>query len=672
MRRERLIHLALLLATAAAYWPVVCCGFVNYDDWAYVTGNPFVRQGLAPASLSYAFQSKMLGNWHPATWLSHMLVCQWFGLNAAAHHLVNVGLHAANTLLLFHLLQRMTRKLWPSALVAALFALHPLHVESVAWIAERKDVLSTLFGLLTIQTYLRYLSNKEGSNQKATGGSRKAEDRRQRTEDGRQTSGPPSSVFRPLSSGYYWLAVLYFALGLMSKPMLVTWPFVLLLLDYWPLGRMAGATSPAWTRGSASQPGPGGQGASKVRKVLFQRAGSPIPKTPLGATLLRLVWEKLPFFALSIASCTITLVTQRNAGAMPDSGLLSFATSLNNALVSYVRYLGKTFWPFHLAVCYPYQFDRPDWEIAGSALILVLITIGALWQSRRRPYLIFGWLWFLGTLVPVIGLVQAGGQSMADRYMYIPSIGLFLMIVWGTKDLLGRWPLASRKVGVAAATAALLGCLILTLNQLRYWRDGGQLFRHALNVTTDNMIAEYGYSEFLVQHGEISEGLQHLEHAIQISPKHVPTMLRIADLWSRQGKIREAIDKYREVLSYRPNVVPALNNLAWILATSEDPGIRDGAEAVRLAEHACEGMAYGPPSMIPSDLDTLAAAYAEVGRYKDAVKTAERARAFALAAGEKERAEKIRRTIELYRAGKPLHQRIDNVFPKIDPPDTPS
>jgi tetratricopeptide (TPR) repeat protein len=658
MRRERLIYLLLLLATAAAYWPVVFCNFTNFDDWAYVTDNPYVKQGLTLAGVGFAFQSMMLGNWHPVTWLSHMLVCQCFGLNPAAHHLVNLCFHAANTLLLFHLLRRITGELWPSALVAALFALHPLHVESVAWVSERKDVLSTLFGLLAIQAYVRYAQkNSEFRIQKSEVRGVRDEVssfKCQVSSRGISASSlqppPHTSHLTPHNSRFwslpdYWAAVLFFALGLMSKPMLVTWPFVLLLLDFWPLRRISSGRCQA-------------SGGKRSAPKLTTHNSQLITHNFRLPTLRRLLVEKLPFFALSLASCVVTLITQRIAGAIPDSNEVRFSMRVTNALVSYARYLGKTFWPQDLAPLYPYRHEWPDWAILGSVLLLGAVTLGVFWQFKRRPYLIMGWLWFLGTLVPVIGLVQVGGQSMADRYMYVPSIGLFVMIAWGAKEFLERQSPASRKIATAVLAAALLGCGILTAAQVRHWRDGESVFRRAIDASPNNLIAEYGLSEYLVTHGRAAEGQKHLERAAQLNPRYIPSLIRIADLWSHAGKIREAIEKYREVLSYRPETVPALNNLAWILATSEDPGIRDGLEAVRLAERACASMQYSPPSVIPSTLDTLAAAYAEAGRFKDAVKAEERARAFALATGQKDRAQRMESTLKLYRAGKPLHQTI--------------
>jgi hypothetical protein len=374
-----------------------------------------------------------------------------------------------------------------------------------------------------------------------------------------------------------------------------------------------------------------------------------------------LIVEKLPFLLLAIVSSVIAFFAQRLAGAMPSSSQVSFSTSVDNALLSYVRYLGKTLWPHHLCIYYPYRVELADWQVVGAVVILALITLAAWRQWRHRPYLIFGWLWFLGTLVPVIGLVQVGAQCLADRYMYIPSIGLFVMIVWGLKDFLGPWSGTARWVGAAIAVAVLLGCGIATVRQLRYWRDGEAMFRRALAVTTDNMMAEYGYGEVLVKRGEVDAGLQHLQRAVQINPQCFPAYVRIADLWSRQGKIRESIEEYRKALRYEPDLAVALNNLAWILATNDDPQFRDGAEAVRLAERACRFMQYQRPIYVGSELDTLAAAYAEAGRFEDAVKTAEHARSLALAIGQKNKAEKIGQSLELYRAGKPLHQTIEKL-----------
>ena len=366
-----LICLALALVTFALYAPMLRHGFINLDDQQYITANDHVRAGLTWSGVVWAFKTSEAANWHPLTWISHMTDCQMFGLNAGGHHLVNLLFHIANTLLLFFWLNKLTGALGRSFFVAALFAWHPLHVESVAWAAERKDVLSAFFWMLALIAYARFANL--------------------------------SKVQSPKSKVFYILALFLFACGLMSKPMVVTLPFVLLLLDFWPLQRFP---------------------ISDFRFPVF----------------FRLVLEKIPFFALAFASCLITYLVQKSGGATWSQAALPFHARIANALVAYVRYISKTFWPADLAVIYPYSRHWPAVLVGGAALVLAAWTGLFLWRARRNPHLIVGWLWFLGTLVPAIGLVQVGSQSMADRYTYIPGIGLFIVIVWGANDLLSRRP----------------------------------------------------------------------------------------------------------------------------------------------------------------------------------------------------------------------------------------
>jgi len=592
MRRELVVDLALILITMVVFWPLGRCQFINYDDPVYVTKNLPVQQGLTPAGVLWAFRTIVSGNWHPVTCLSHMLDCQLFGVHAGAHHVINLVFHMANTLLLFHVLRRMTGELWASAVVAALFAWHPLHVESVAWVSERKDVLSTFFGLLAIWAYWRY------------------------------TRGEKHAVRS------YLLAVVFLALGLMSKPMLVTWPFVFLLLDVWPLGRVPGF--------AFESPVVSGSGARRV-------------------TITHLLLEKLPFLVLALVFCVITFLTQRGASTMITEGSFTVPERLFNVLVSYVRYLGKTAWPVHLAVFYPYpNYPNPKWpawQMLGSAALLASITMAVLWRARHRPFLAVGWFWFLGTLVPVIGLVQVGDQSLADRYSYIPLIGLFIMIVWGGKCLAGRRRHAQVVLAVAV-TVALFACLVGTSLQLRYWRNSEVLWRHALEVTGSNVPACSGLGYTLLDEGRTDEGVTELNKLFQIQPNFAEGHYRIAVALYQRGRIRESMDQYRAALRCNPNSPVFLNNLAWALATAEDPSLRNGEEAVRLAERACALTDYRNPSYA----DTLAAAYAEAGRYEDAVRMAEKARALALALGKTDLAERTRRLLELYRADRPYHE----------------
>jgi hypothetical protein len=476
-------------------------------------------------------------------------------------------------------------------------------VESVAWISERKDVLSTFFGLLSLWAYVRYAQKRSlAESRKSSAGSNKL------------ALGSRPSTFD------YCMALFFFALGLMSKPMLVTWPFVLLLLDFWPLRRMTSFSSTA-----------------------------PI--------LRRLIFEKLPFLALAAASSVMTLLVQRTLGATELLGNLPISERIGNALVSCIRYLGKLVWPEHLAFFYPYpgvgivnSTAWTGWQVAGSAVLLSLITLAALWQVRRRPFLIVGWLWFLGTLVPVIGLVQVGGQAMADRYTYIPLIGIFVMIAWAGKELGGHRPYAKFLRGTVTA-AALVACLVLTGRQVRYWRNSETLCRHAIAVTANNYKAHFNLGLALIDEGKTDAGIAQMYEALAIAPGFGGRM-QFTDILVQQGRIPEAMEQYRIILQQNPNLPLALNNLAWLLATDEDPKLRNGTEAVRLAERACDLTHYQTMTFI----STLAAAYAEAGRFDEAVKTEEMVVARANSTGEKDLLERNRRLLELYRAGHPYHE----------------
>ncbi len=792
-RRQTVLLCAVLaLITAAVYWPVARLGFINFDDPDYVSGNPRVQAGLTAESIQWAFTSVYASNWHPVTWLSHMLDCQLYDLKPAGHHLTNLVFHVANSLLLFGLFKRLTGAFWRSALVAALFALHPLHVESVAWVSERKDVLSAFFFMLTLLAYAGYArkGKSEDQNPKSEGNP-KAKSRRK--EVGAEVSSPRSSANAPgvishvPSALFYLLSLVCFALGLMSKPMLVTLPFLLLLLDYWPLHR--------W------QPEARGAGF----KPLF-----------------RLLLEKAPFFALAAASCVVTFLVQRAAGAMPTLEKGPLELRLANALVSYVRYLGKTIWPSELAVFYPFTgFGLDSWQVIGAALLLVVATLGVVLAHRRGPYLLVGWLWFLGMLVPVIGLVQVGKQSLADRYTYLPHIGLFICVAWGGAAVFGslRRP---RVLASAAAAIVLAACALVTLRQLSYWRDTSTLFTRAAAVTSGNFVAYTVLGNELAGQGKLPEAIEQCRKALEISPDyseahntlgnvyaqqgnydeallhyraaaadptyadprngmgdvliklgkyveaeaqcrealrlapvHLSAMYGLATALHNQGKTDEAADYYRRIIALNPNLAAphrnlgkilvaqgkadeaiaelsralaihpedadtrtilgvtllgrnrtdeavvqlreatrlqatnalanyqlgliyqekkqareaverfrralkaqpdwpeSLNNLAWILAANPDATVRNGTEAVALAERACRLTDYKAPLLI----GTLAAAYAEAGRFPEAVSAAEKARSLALAAGQEAIAQRNQELLELYRAGQAYHEK---------------
>ena len=512
-RKSRLslfIGFALLLLTLALYWPALNCNFLHYDDHPYVIENPHVHGGLTLEACRWAFNIGYAGNWHPLTWLSHMADCQLFGLDPRGHHLTNLIFHVTNTLLLFGVLRRMTGALWPSAFVAALFAWHPLHVESVAWVAERKDLLSTFFFLLTLWAYRQYVEQSKGQSPKA--------------------------------KVSYALTLLLFALGLMSKPMLVTLPFVLLLLDYWPLRR--------WEL--KAQEG--------KRKALSS-----------------LLLEKTPFLALSLASCVVTLVAQKRGGALVSLQVIPFDARCWNALVSWLRYAGKLCWPRHLAVIYPYVCQWPLWLVGLAVAFLLGVTMLALYCRRQAPYFPVGWLWFVGTLVPVIGLVQAGEQAMADRYAYIPSIGFFMVISWAIPQLLGRWPLRAPVLAIGAALV-LAACAGATRLQLRHWRDGVALFEHAVAVTENNSAAHATLGLALMDKGKLGEAVAQYEAALQISPDYSLAHNNLGIALARLARFDEAIAHYQAALQLEPRDAEAHFNLANAL----NPGYVD-AYAVQTA-----------------------------------------------------------------------------------------
>ena len=597
-----LVLLLLAAATLLAYWPVFHCLFLNFDDPDYVTDNWVVQRGLTLHGLAWAFITSHAANWHPLTWLSHMLDCQLFGLSPAAHHATNLLFHTLNSLLLFGLLKRMTGALWRSALVAALFALHPIHVESVAWISERKDVLSTFFGLLTLWAYVRYVeqSKVQSPKSKAAGG----------------PAAHLASRFPFHVSRFYLLSLLLFACSLMSKPMLVTLPFLLLLFDYWPLNR-------------------------------FQKTQVPLRSPPL---ILHpssfILLEKLPFLALSAASSIVTLVVQREAGAISELSTLPVGARLANASVSYVRYIGKILWPDNLAVCYP-LVRWGHWQIIGACLFVLVISLLALWAAPRRPYLAVGWLWFLGALVPVIGVVQVGAQSMADRYGYIPSIGLFIALSWGAHDLLGRWRVSPLVLGSASA-GILLACAWLTAGQLRYWQDSVSLFTRSLAVAGDNALGHIKLGESLMQQHKFAEAKAHFLSALQTSAQTASAHYQLGVLLQAQGQPAEAITHWRIALQLEPTWLPVVNNLAWTLAICRDPACRNPADAVRLAEQAS---AADPGNF--SFFDTLGAAYAAVGRYAEAAQADRTAIALAEEVGQTNAAARFRQRLELYQHQKP-------------------
>lgn len=502
-----LIGLLLIVATLGVFWQVRSHDFLNYDDDVYVSENSQVQEGFTRKSVIWAFTSGYASNWHPLTWLSHMLDCQLFGLNPGGHHLTNLMLHLANTLLLFLLLNRMTSSLYRSALVAALFALHPLHVESVAWVAERKDVLSTLFWMLTMWTYLLYVEHPR--------------------------------------LGRYLLTLVVFTLGLMAKPMLVTLPCVLLLLDYWPLDRLA-LRQPEDSINSGAQKG--------------------LSSSPQRSFLLRLFWEKVPFFVLAAVSSAVTFLVQQSSGAVKSVESFPLSIRIANGLVSYVSYIYKMIWPQHLAVFYPHQGSSlPMWLAGAAGLLLLGISVAVMRAGRRHPYLAVGWLWYLGTLVPVIGLVQVGLQEMADRYTYVPLIGLFIMIAWGIPELTRGWRYG-RVVLRMAAGSLLAVLMVCTWMQLRHWRNNETLFKHALNTTANNFLAHDSLGNTLAQQGKIGEAIDHYSAALRIKPDYMNSHTNLGIALLQRGDVEQAITHFSAVLRYQSDSPEAHNNLGLAVA----------------------------------------------------------------------------------------------------------
>jgi len=520
---------SLALVTIGLYWPATNHDFVNYDDNLYVTENPHVQGGLNPEGVKWAFSNPVAGNWHPLTMLSHMLDCQLYGLKPWGHHLTSVLLHALNTVLVFLLLRNLTGMLWRSMLVAAVFGLHPLHVESVAWVAERKDVLSAFFGLLALIFYASYAQ------------------KRSRVERQESRANTAVSALDPRPSALdYSLALFFFALGLLSKPMLVTWPFVMLLLDYWPLGRVSNVECRV----------------SRAR---------------------HLVAEKIPFFALAIVMSGVTFVAQKQTGTLAVVENLSLGARSANALISYCRYLGKLFWPSDLAIFYSYAGKWPlDLVIMAGGLILGL-TVLFIVQRRRHPFLLMGWLWYLGTLVPVIGLVQVGDQAMADRYAYIPSLGVLILTIWGIYELTRRWRYQEQALSVAGCAVIVL-CCGMTRQQLGYWKDDETLFRHALEVTEHNYVAHNGLGNALDEKGQSAAAIDQFQEAIRLKPDFADACYNLGNVFGKNGQTDAAIRQFQEAIRLKPDFAEAYNNLGFALGMTgqTDAAIRQFQEAIRL------------------------------------------------------------------------------------------
>jgi len=534
-----LISLFLILTIVAVFWPVKNFRFINLDDEEYVTENPQVLNGLSLNGVIWAFTTKHCSNWHPLTWLSHMLDTELYGLNPRGHHLTNLLFHLANTLLLFWVLKRMTGMLWESGFVAALFALHPLHVETVAWVAERKDVLSTFFWMLTMGAYVHYVHQA--------------------------------------STRRYLLVFFSFALGLLSKPMIVTLPLVLLLLDYWPLGRLHWRLEEQGSQG----------------------------KTAISGAF-RLVWEKVPLLILVVVSCVLTIWAQR--GTIAPLEALPLGTRMANALISYVSYVGKMVWPCRLAVQYPYPERFPLWQVAGAGLFLIGVSFLVVREARRRPYLVVGWLWYLGTLVPVIGIVQVGIQAMADRYTYVPLIGLFIMIIWGGVGSLSQW--RYRRMALPLFAALIITLLIVLIRtQLLYWNDTIKLYQHSLDLTEKNYHVHYNLGVTLTGEGRNEEAKAQYAEVLKIRPDYYKALSAMGVILSRQRKYSEAIAYYKEALRIKPDHADTHYNLgrAFFQLGKYEDAIKAYKEAIRIK---------------PDDADTyvlIGIALTRQGKYDEAI-----------------------------------------------------
>ena len=652
MFRPRSIGLLLALATLVVYLPATSFSFINFDDLDYVTENRVVQNGLTWAGVKWAFMGAHAANWHPLTWLSHMADCDLFRLNPAGPHLVNILFHAVNAALLFTLLFRLTGKMWSSAFIAALFAWHPLHVESVAWISERKDVLSTFFTLLTLLSYTRYVKAN-----------------------------------RSLSFGF---ALVFFALALLSKPMPVTLPLVMLLLDYWPLKRIEN-----YQLKVAAATG------SKPSTFNFQ---------------LETILEKWPFFLLVAASCVVTVIAQQKTVSSLVNVPLGFR--LENALTAYAGYLWKMVWPLHLAIFYPLRAPIAWQPVAESAVILAGISV-IVWRERKSsPWLLVGWLWFLVTLVPVIGLVQVGAQSMADRYSYFPLVGIFLAVTFSAQALVGRFRFL--KTWVSSMAILILGiCLALTERQLSYWRDSESLFTHA-EVVADSDVANLSLGIALQDQNRASEAMtqylrtlelnpqsylayddlaklldnqgktdaaafycrvavqrnpqsefahinlgimlgklrrfdeasNELSTAARLDPSDARPHLLMGQLLLRQGLDAEAVPLLRDALQLDPNDGQILIFAASVLAADENSQVRNGAEAHKLAEKIVK-LTGGQQ---PAALDTLAMACAENGQFTEAVQAEQKAIKLSETAGQKDDIAVMQKRLQLYEHHQPWRE----------------
>lgn len=577
--------LGILLAALVIgiYYPSLKNGFINLDDPVYVTSNTHVQQGLTWSGFRWAFTAVEASLWHPVTWLSLMLDTQFLGNTAFDYHLTNMLLHTANTVLLFLLLFRLTASAWRSAFVATLFGVHPLHVESVAWISERKDVLSTFFFLLTLLAYTRYVELVSSLKSGAPQPDRKPAEAPQRQ---------PKEALR-----YYVGALLLFALGLLSKPMLVTTPVILLLMDFWPLKRIRLPQSRQSFSGETTEHG---------------LLGANFSLQPSAFLFL----EKLPFFGLALISGIITMFAQRGAGSFMTSTDLAVSHRFDNALLTSIHYLVQMFWPGRYAMYYPYPMGFSTAAVALAVLLLIIISGVSFLNLRSRPYLAFGWAWYLITLLPVIGLIQVGNQAQADRYTYIPLIGVFIMLVWAGSEIL-KWQIPSLKLPLSGLLGAVsaAACIPFTIQQIGYWKDSETLSRHALEVTRDNPVALNIYGIALSKRGQIDDAIKCWLEAVRIAPHYAHALGNLGTAYFRKGQLDESIKWSSEAIKSKPGLAGAYMNLGAALGVKGrlDEAIAALQQAVRLA---------------PNDPQThynLGYALAGKGRYDEAIAEYEKA-----------------------------------------------
>jgi len=534
--RNLILYLILVLITLVAVEQVRHNLFVKYDDPAYVAENPHVQNGITSQSIKWAFTSVHSYNWHPLTWLSHMLDCQFYKLNPTGHHITSLLLHIINSLLLLAIFKSMTGRIWPSFFVAALFAVHPLRVESVAWIAERKDVLSTLFWLLTTAAYIRYT--------------------------------------RKNSVGMYTLTIILFAMGLMAKPMLVTLPFTLLLFDYWPLERF-----------------------SFIREDNCK-----------SVSLVRLIFEKIPLFTLAAVSCIVTFIVQQKSGAVKTE-MFPLKIRITNALSSYVSYIIDIFYPAKLAACYPHPAISPAiWQIIICVAILLAITALAIYLARRCRFLITGWLWYLGTLIPVIGLIQVGSQAKADRYTYIPAIGIAIIVTWAADRITKKW--RHRKQALTISASAILVLLILcTRLQVKRWKDSVTLFEYTLSVTQNNVLMHNNLGNVFQDTGKIDQALLHYQKALAICDDNPFVHFNVAMLLSQKGQDADAIEHFKQALLLKPDLAEAHFRLGYIYQAQ--------SKFNRAQHHYLQALNY-----LPNDIDirhNLAVTFQSQQRFDEAI-----------------------------------------------------